>query len=145
MRTLLLFVAYLFLANGFAHAQSLQGLSKIQLVIEDPDKDKGATACGITNKLIKDAFMYPVSASALQVTNDPAAPIFYIQPATLKLPVGCFTSINFQLYENQYVKPTFAEGPSRPAEVVYWEDTFVVAASEENRHSKRNRPHRRLH
>ena len=118
------------LATTTAHAQSpgLSGLKEIHLLIEGLSKD--AEACGITQQLIRDAFMYPASGAKFNVVDTTAAPTFYIQISTLRLhPIsGCASSINAQVYVTQNVTLDFSN-TGVFAEVVLWNGSYLVSGS----------------
>jgi hypothetical protein len=112
MRILPLIAVCLFMSAGFGHAQTydgnLKGLKLIKPLVED--LDEGARACGVTEELIRDGFMYPVSSSNLQIsdTNSDAA-TFYIQLTTLRMRFGCVSAINIKVYVYQFLKPPFSD------------------------------------
>ena len=129
MRMLALIAVWLLMNVGFGHAQTnrsgdLKGMTQIHLLIETLTDD--AKACGITEELIRDAFMYPASSSRLQITSDPASPTFYIQVSTLRLnPEGiCFSGVNYESYNSQFVQPYFAPTP-KLYDVVFWKTGYV--------------------
>jgi hypothetical protein len=112
---------------------SLQGLTKIQLSIAELDQD--SEACGITKELIREAFMYPVSSSALRVVGVDASPTFFnVQITTLKMPQGCFSNINFSVHEYLSVQPSFFSKYTI-ADVVYWKKNYITTSGQ-NWHAK---------
>jgi hypothetical protein len=140
MRKLPLIAMCLFMTAGFGHARaesyvgSLTGVTKIELLIEDLDANN--KACGITEEIIRDAFMYPASSSRLQIArDDPSAPFFYIQVTTLHSNVGaCASHIHYQLYFHQLVQPVFTPSP-RNLDMVFWNEGSIMM-SQQNQHAQ---------
>ena len=140
MRKLRFIAVCLFIGAGFGDAQAgshsgdLTGITKIELLIESLTAN--AKACGITEKMISDAFMYPASSSRLQIARDDLdVPSFYIQVTTLHTNSGaCASSINFRLWYRQPVKPVFAESP-RGLDIVFWIDGSIVMSAQ-NHHAQ---------
>jgi hypothetical protein len=65
------------------HLDLLRGLKTINLVIEGADDD--AQRCGITESLIRDAFLYPISQSKLQFSTIAHGTAFLVRVAVLIL------------------------------------------------------------
>jgi hypothetical protein len=137
MRMLPLIAVCLFMNAGFGHAQtkddgSLRGLTQVDLLIENLDAD--SQACGITPQLLRDAFMFPASSTALKI-SETANATFYIQTATIHDNAGrCISSIRFELFEFQFLKPGFAN-LHRTTAVEFWHD-YWMGFSGQNQHSK---------
>lgn len=110
LRFSLIFAASIFFGAGPCLAQAgdhgLRGLKQINLLIERLDNN--SQTCGITEALIRDAFMFPVSSSRMQISNAYDVPTFYIQVTTLHDRTGlCVSSINMRAYNFQSLKLTY--------------------------------------
>ena len=114
MRVLPLVAVCLFLGAGFSSAQTESRvgaparLTQVFLSIENLPPT--AKACGITENLIKDAFVTSASFSRLQITDDMRAPTFYIHVGTFQSSTGlCVSPTNYRLYIRQQAQPPFNE------------------------------------
>jgi hypothetical protein len=130
MRILLLAACSFLLSATLGHAQpesdSLQGIVKIKLLVEQPDDT--ARACGVTEELITAAFMNPASSSALRVTNDALDPFFYVQVNAIDLKNGaCVSDVTLQLLHRQFIRPDFSTDP-RYVTTVYWSESTLTAS-----------------
>src|SRR5262245_58109113 len=137
MRILLLAACSFLLSTAFGYAQpesdSLQGLVKIKLLVEQPDDT--ARACGVTEELITTAFMNPASTSALRLTNDTVDPFFYVQVNAIDLKNGmCVSDVTLQLLHRQFIRPDFL-ADHRYVTTVYWSES-TLAASAQSQHAE---------
>jgi hypothetical protein len=130
MRTLSLIVVCILMCTGHSHAQtingSLRGLKEIRLLVEAPSK--GAEACGVTPELIRDAFMYPASASRLRIANlNSDAPTFYIVIGTVHTGALCVSSVIAKVFVYHSIKLDFSD-MDRSYRVELWFDGSVYAS-----------------
>ena len=139
MRKFPLIVLCLFLSAGMGHAQtqnngSLTGLKQITFTMGSPDNapNKAALACGITPALIRDAAMYPLSATRLKILEETPSqqsastlldvPIFDLTSGTVRDTSGlCFSTIHLEVIIMQWSQASFASVP-RWHHVVLWEN-----------------------
>src|SRR5262249_13028668 len=93
-------------AQTIGHA--LRGLSRISIMVERVDHD--GKACGLTEDVIRNAVLYPLS-SAIQVLNAPYTTLYvntssYFSP---EIPDGfCVTHIHMQAFSHQEVTLDFS-------------------------------------
>ncbi len=105
----------------------LSKLTKFALVIEDLDKD--STACGITTKLVHDAFTKSAESAGfeiLEVNESRAA--FYIQINTVRPNGICISSINFELFYIEIVRLDFSREEEK-VEISLWRDSWLGRAT----------------
>jgi hypothetical protein len=88
-------VAVLSAANVHAAEvdRPLQGMSTFGLVVEG--LTPGSAACGLTENLIRDSFLYPVSFSRVRIDlNDSAGlPFIYMNVGTINTDNGCVSIV----------------------------------------------------
>src|SRR5437660_4686530 len=110
MWTRLIAASLLVILPGSGHAADdsllnspLRGITRFTLLIEDLSPD--AARCQITEQLIRDSFLYPVSSSKIAVTGYDAFsddPRMYIAVLTSENR-GCISKIDIQAYQQQSV------------------------------------------
>lgn len=67
---------------GEHKADALRGLKSISLVVDSLDEDE--RRCGITEQLIRDAFLYPISQSRIPLSaSESEGPVFWVCVTTL--------------------------------------------------------------
>jgi hypothetical protein len=120
LRNLISVVVCVFVANSASaqtDADALRGLKSIDLFIEGVDDE--AQRCGITETLIRDAFLYPISQSKLQFAHHAGGPTFFVRVSLLiqRHPEQCISFVeaavrNYQKVQLDYLKeddpPTWA-------------------------------------
>jgi hypothetical protein len=123
MRKALIVVACLCVSASFANAQDntlLSGLKRINLLIENLTND--AQSCGITNALVREAFMYPASSARFSVEQGSSIPTFYILITTVRTQNGiCASSVKVEVYSFEMVKLTFSGRSDFAAKVALWQ------------------------
>jgi hypothetical protein len=102
--------------RGLNHEDLLRGLKSIDLFIEGVDDE--AQRCGITETLIRDAFLYPISQSKLQFSHHAGGPTFLVRVTIViqERPNQCISFVetavrNYQKVQLDYAKddpPTWA-------------------------------------
>jgi hypothetical protein len=137
MRMLALIAVWLSMSAEFAYAQAehdgrLKGVTKIRLLVED--LSKGSELCGITSGMIRDAFMYPVSSSKLQISDQNPDARFYIRVTTLDSHVSCKSEITIKIYLFQYEKLPFSD-LGRSYDVELWSEQSIFT-SDVNEHAQ---------
>ena len=92
MRTLPLIAICIFLNVGFSQAQqsmpgTLSGIKQIGLFVDKADFAN--KSCGITEKMMRDAVMYPLSSARLRIaqSNSPDVPTLGIGITTISAPI----------------------------------------------------------
>jgi hypothetical protein len=129
-------VALSVFVTNFAQAQmspentqkAIKGLSELELFIED--LDSASQKCGITESLIRDAFMFPVSSSRLNIVSKASytRPAFYIRVTTLdpRNSSQCITMLEASVINYQLVKLDYKD--DEPSRVILrlWEDAQVT-------------------
>jgi hypothetical protein len=82
---------------------ALRGLDVVRLAIENLDED--SKACGITEDLVRNAFMFPASAAKFKVVHVGASvSVFYINVLTLRTNTPqCISSVTTDLRTYQPV------------------------------------------
>ena len=131
------FVACLLL-DGQAQAQTyrnqLRGINQIGLLVEPLDDDQ--KECGLTEALIRDAFMYPASGARFVVKEVVGVPHMYFNITTLFFRQNqvCFSNIDVRLRVFQEMKLE-ASGRNILATIQLWNDTLVRSSSK-GRHAQ---------
>jgi hypothetical protein len=94
-------------ADAQTFHNSLRGLSKIQLTIEE--LDPSSISCGLTKSAIQDAVKYPLSFTKLQLDEDSSEDL-YVNVSSLYFPSdpSCVSSIEVEAYSFQVVNLTFS-------------------------------------
>src|ERR1039458_3917383 len=110
MRKALIVVACLCVRASFCKAPDISllwALKRINLLIENLSND--AQSCGITNALVREAFMYPASSARFSVEQGSSIPTFYILITTVRTQNGiCASSVKVEVYSFEMVKLTFS-------------------------------------
>jgi hypothetical protein len=109
----------------------LIGIKRVHLVIEQLNSD--AKACGITEQLIHDAFMYPASGAKFEVVDqvglgDQVTPMFYINVNTTRLNPVCASAINMDVRFIQMITSPFSKH-SLASRIVLWDESYVGASA----------------
>jgi hypothetical protein len=123
------------LVTNFAQAmdpedtqKAVRGLSEIQLLIVGLDPE--AKKCGITPSLIRDAFMFPVSSSRLNIVDRTSGPAFYIRVNTIfSQSHRCITSMEAAVINYQPVKLDYKDDEPSRVELTLWSDRWVSFSS----------------
>jgi hypothetical protein len=129
MRKLSLIAVWIFLSAGLSQAQqqpgSLSGIKSANVNINEADAEN--KSCGITDQLIREAVMYPISGSRLKVSSllppSTDVPILSVAISTVRGGVTsglCLSGIRIQLAIYQPLTLPFASGP-RMHKVMLWE------------------------
>jgi hypothetical protein len=133
------FVALSVFATNFAQAQTspentqkaITGLSELKLLVDGLDAD--SQKCGITESLIRDAFMFPVSSSRLNIVSKAsyAGPVFYIRVTTLdpRNSSQCVTSLEAEVINFQLVKLDYKDDEPSWVTVKLWDDIWVTSSN----------------
>jgi S1-C subfamily serine protease len=121
-----------------AHAQTLnhllQGLSRVDLVIDDLDEqDK---ECGLTKSAVRTAVMYPLSSSRIEVDQS-ADVVLYVAIGTLSFRADrlCVSHVKLQVLSVQSVMLSFSDLQTR-AEVELWHSGGMLS-SDRDSHARR--------
>jgi hypothetical protein len=133
-RCVFLVALFVFVTN-FAQAGSkdtqkaIRGLSELELVIDGLDSDAGK--CGITGSLIRDAFMFPVSSSRLNIVQNAPAPAFSISVTTIPVRNGsqCITSLEVAVIHYQRVKLDYKDDEPSWVTLRLWDNGGAVFSS----------------
>jgi hypothetical protein len=130
-------IACLCLSVSLAHAQErkpLAELKRIQLSINITGTPDAASTCGITDKLIRDAFMHPASSAKFSIVNDKPQAAFLITVYVLHSPPGiCATHVKSTLLYRGTVPLDFS-GRTDVLPVMLW-DLYRAGISGSNAHT----------
>jgi hypothetical protein len=121
---------------GKDDTRALRGLKSIYLAIEGVDDE--AQRCGITESLIRDAFLLPISQSKLQLSHDKTGPMFYIGVvvAIQAQPNQCVSFLQLAVINIQRVQLDYTDESPTLAMVRLWDDGWLTVG---NPHSERVR------
>jgi hypothetical protein len=137
------FVALFVFVTNFAQAtssedtqQAIRGLSELELVVDGLDSD--AEKCGITASLIRDAFMFPVSSSRLNISNKASyvGPAFLIRVTTAQTPSLCVTALEFAVINYQLVKLDYKDDAPSWVTLRLWDNLWVSSSAPANHPQK---------
>jgi hypothetical protein len=110
--------------------KALRGLKAVTLIVDGIDED--SKRCGLTPELIRDAFLFPVSQTKLEVSDSSDVnPIFHISINSLiqRVPNQCIASLAFTLFNYQRVKLDYVDNPDeRHLEVRLWYAQSVLVS-----------------
>jgi hypothetical protein len=117
----------------------LRGLSALGLVVEGLDDDSGK--CGITEDVIRDAFLYIATSAKFRVTTERYAPQFIVHVTTLiqRNPRQCVTNLAIEVAKAQTVTLEFGDKLSTSVWVQLWRDDWIaVSVAERHRQQVQN-------
>jgi hypothetical protein len=114
----------------------LRGLSQVQVVIEK--LHGGSKECGLTEASIRDAIMYPLSSSRVEVVRNSDV-AFYVKVNTLYSKELCFSSVSLEVFTYHYVTLKWFGDTTgaRRAEVRLWDPPGVIDYSSPSSHAQR--------
>jgi hypothetical protein len=109
--------------------RALVGLDSIAFFVEPFDDDD--KSCGITEALVRDAFLYPISSSRLHVSKGFSGPVFDVRITTIlqRQPRQCFSSVTARVFDFQNVPVDFAHGAIREVALVLWDNERLLVSS----------------
>ena len=85
--------------------EALRGLTSIAVLVDGLDEE--AARCGITQALIRDAFMFPASQTKIEVRDNAASPgwMFYVRVVVLiqERPNQCISYLEFAVHNLQKI------------------------------------------
>lgn len=127
MRILPLIAVLLFLGTGFGQAQQQTGsLSEIKLINLTVAVTDSAKFCGVTEQMIRDAAMYPISSTRLSISNPESGevPTLGIAVSTFVGNSGlCASSIEFELAMLRPLQLPFAT-EARMYKIVFYQSNW---------------------
>jgi hypothetical protein len=112
----------------------LRGLTKVRIVIED--LSSRGTECGLTEQGIRNAIMFPLSSTKIEVAAPPLVPYFYVAISSLHLQSVrlCVSHLRIQVYSYQEVKLRFFN-ESKFVSIELWKNG-VIFSSNPNDHAR---------
>jgi hypothetical protein len=123
------------LATPAIAEDALLHFNGMRLVIEPLGAE--AVACGLAEANIRQAFMYPVSSSKLQVSTKGNDPYFYIAIATTRpTQFGCSTALSIRVLNGQIVVPDYGEKLPVWGEVEVWSGGVWVLSAPIAEHAR---------
>jgi hypothetical protein len=108
------------------NSPALRGLKSIDLLITGVDDE--AQRCGITETLVRDAFLYPISQSKLQFLHYAAGATFFIRVNALiqRQPNQCISSLELSVMNYQMVQLDYADEAPTWAWVRLWDFSSII-------------------
>jgi hypothetical protein len=124
---------------GSEETRPLRGLKSIRLSVEGIDDE--AQKCGVTESLIREAFLFPLSQSRIKFTTDKMAPLFWVRANVLiqERPGQCISSLELAVVNYQRVQLDYLDDRDEPpvwAFVRLWDAGTLLVGT---RHAERVR------
>jgi hypothetical protein len=94
---------------GEHKVDALRGLTSISIVVDSLDEDE--RRCGITEQLIRDAFLYPIGQSRIRLsTSELEGPVFWVRVTTLiqRQPNQCISAVEMRVFRYHQVQLDYA-------------------------------------
>jgi hypothetical protein len=88
LRTIIAACLFVSVRGGYAQESfRLGGVKTVRLLIEDFSPK--AAECGISEDLVRSAFMYPASSARFKIVSEASDATFYIAVTTVYAPLAC--------------------------------------------------------
>jgi hypothetical protein len=111
---------------GKNDTRALRGLKSIALLVEGLDEE--AQRCGITESLIRDAFLFPISQSKIELSDGKIGPKFWIRVTVViqRQPNQCVSSLELAVINYQRVQLDYTDEPPPWVMVRLWDDSWIT-------------------